>query len=116
MLLGPREVCQISIQPDNSIESYRVHRHWTDDRQNEDGGKERLGCSALMLEQKRDNRVTLFLQLYFVFVNLSLFWHRVSYSHFLSLKFSLLDVKMRKTKERQTFRPHMGALFSAINS
>ena len=37
-------------------------------------------------------------------------------SHFLLLKFSLLDVKMRKKKERQTFRPHMRALFSAINS
>ena len=26
--LGPREVCQISIQSDESIESYRVHRHF----------------------------------------------------------------------------------------
>ena len=37
------------------------------------------------------------------------------YSNFLWLKL-LLDLKMRKKKERQTFRPHMGALFSAINS
>ena len=37
-------------------------------------------------------------------------------SYFLWLKLSLLDVKMRKKKERQTFRPDMGALFSAINS
>ena len=36
-------------------------------------------------------------------------------SYFLLLKL-LLDLKMRKKKERQTFRPHMGALFSAINS
>ena len=36
-------------------------------------------------------------------------------SYFLCLKL-LLDLKMRKKKERQTFRPHMGALFSAINS
>ena len=35
-------------------------------KQNKVGGKEQLGCPALMLEQKRDNRVTLFLQLYFV--------------------------------------------------
>ena len=35
-------------------------------KQNEIGGKEWLDCLALMLEQKRDNRVTLFLQLYFV--------------------------------------------------
>ena len=37
-------------------------------------------------------------------------------SFFIWLKISLLDVKMSKKKERQTFRPHMGALFSAINS
>ena len=37
-------------------------------------------------------------------------------SFFIWLKISLLDVKMRKKKEKQTFRPHMGALFSAINS
>ena len=36
-------------------------------------------------------------------------------SYFLQLKL-LLDLKMRKKKEKQTFRPHMGALFSAINS
>ena len=35
-------------------------------KQNEVGSKERLGCPALMLEKKRDNSVTLFLQLYFV--------------------------------------------------
>ena len=37
-------------------------------------------------------------------------------SYFLWLKLSQLDLKSRKKKERQTFRPHMGALFSAINS
>ena len=37
-------------------------------------------------------------------------------SYFIWLKMSLLDVKIRKKKERQTFRPHMGSLFSAINS
>ena len=36
--------------------------------------------------------------------------------YFLRLKFSLLDIKILKKKARQTFRPHMGALFSAINS
>ena len=36
--------------------------------------------------------------------------------HFLRLKLSLLDIKILKKKARQTFRPHMGALFSAINS
>ena len=36
-------------------------------------------------------------------------------SYFLWLKL-LLDLRMRKKKERQTFRPHMGALFCAINS
>ena len=35
---------------------------------------------------------------------------------FLRLKFSLLNIKLLKQKARQTFRPHMGALFSAINS
>ena len=30
-------------------------------KQNEVGEKERFGCPALMLEQKRDNRVALFL-------------------------------------------------------
>ena len=35
-------------------------------KQNKVGSKERLGCPALMLEKKRDNQVTLFLQLYFV--------------------------------------------------
>ena len=34
-------------------------------KQNKVGGKVWLGCPALLLEQKRDNRVTLFLQLYF---------------------------------------------------
>ena len=33
-------------------------------------------------------------------------------SHFILLKFSLLDVKMRKKKERQTFRSHMWALLN----
>ena len=39
-------------------------------------------------------------------------------SYFFWLKLLLLDLKMRKKekKERQTFRSHMGALFSAINS
>ena len=36
--------------------------------------------------------------------------------YFLRLKFLLLDIKILKKKARQTFRPHMGALFSAINS
>ena len=36
--------------------------------------------------------------------------------YFLRLKFSLFDIKILKKKARQTFRPHMGALFSAINS
>ena len=36
-------------------------------------------------------------------------------SYFLCLKL-LLHLKMRKKKERQTFRKHMEALFSAINS
>ena len=36
--------------------------------------------------------------------------------YFLRLKFSLLDIKILKKKTRQTFRPHMGALFSTINS
>ena len=38
------------------------------------------------------------------------------YFYFLRLKFSLLNIKILKKKERQMFRPHMGALFSAINS
>ena len=38
------------------------------------------------------------------------------YFYFLRLKLSLLDIKILKKKARQTFRPHMGALFSAINS
>ena len=39
-------------------------------------------------------------------------------SYYLWSKLLLLDLKMRKKekKERQTFRPHMGALFSAINT
>ena len=36
--------------------------------------------------------------------------------YFLRLKFSLLGMKILKKKARQTFRPHMGSLFSAINS
>ena len=36
--------------------------------------------------------------------------------YFLRIKFSLLHIKILKKKARQTFRPHMGALFSAINS
>ena len=48
---------------------------------------QRLGCPALMLEQKRDNRVTLFLQLYFV----SLYrWRRFV---FLSLRKQFLWIK-----------------------
>ena len=35
-------------------------------KQNEVGSKERIGSPALILEKKRDNRVILFLQLYFV--------------------------------------------------
>ena len=55
-------------------------------KQNEVGGRERLGCPALMLKQKCDNRVTLFLQLYFV----SLYRWRKLVSFLLQLHFVLL--------------------------
>ena len=38
-------------------------------KQNEVEGKERIGCPALMLEQRRDNRIALFLQLHFVLLH-----------------------------------------------
>ena len=50
-------------------------------------------------------------------VYFSLFWHRVRFFLFSSIKIITIRHKnMQKKKERQTFRPHMGALFSAINS
>ena len=51
-----------------------------------------------------------------IFVHFSLFWHRSVSSYFFWLKLSLLDIKTRKKKVRRTLQPHMGALFSAINS
>ena len=58
-----------------------------------------------------DNMSTIiFTQIHSIFVHFSLFWHRVIFTHFLSLKLPLLGVKMRKKKERQTFLPHIGPL------
>ena len=47
--------------------------------------------------------------------NLSLFWHWVSLFLLSSIKIiNATYDKKRKKERRQTFRPHMGALFSAI--
>ena len=54
-------------------------------------------------------------QIHRIFVNFFLFRHRVSFIFFYLIKNITIRCE-NAHKERQTFRPHMGALFSAINS
>ena len=50
-----------------------------------------------------------------IFVHFSLFWHWVRFFLFSSIKIITIrhkNTQKKKKKERQTFRPHMGALFT----